>query len=244
MPAFCPSCGQKLVSAPPRPDFCPHCQNEALERGGWEFGDYEILGKIAQGGMGIVYCARQISTNRPVALKMLRSGRQASAEERERFRTEARAASHLDHPNIVPIYEVGEQNGEPYFSMRLLEGNLATLIEEWGAADHRTQGDRAALIAKLARAAHHAHSRGVLHRDIKPTNILMDQHGEPHLGDFGLARIAEKGSTSSNLTSSLARQVTWRRNRLRARRRILPSLLTSTVWARFFIICSLDGRHL
>lgn len=151
-----------------------------------EFGDYELLGEIGRGGQGVVYRARQKSLNRVVALKMLGSGSWASEVHLRRFRREAEAAASLHHPSIVPIHEIGEQDGCCYFSMDLVEGGrLDSEVQEKPLSPHRA----AELIAKLARTVHYAHERGILHRDIKPGNILLDEAGELYLTDFGLARL-------------------------------------------------------
>jgi WD40 repeat protein len=148
-------------------------------------GNYELLEEIARGGMGIVYRARQVNLNRTVAVKLLPGGQFAGETFVKRFRREAEAAASLKHPNIVSIYEVGEHEGQSYFSMELVEGcSLAELTRENPLPARRA----AQIVQTLAEAVHFAHAHGLLHRDLKPSNVLIDQADQPHITDFGLAK--------------------------------------------------------
>jgi TolB-like protein/Tfp pilus assembly protein PilF len=157
-----------------------------------DFGDYELLEQIGRGGQGVVFRARQKSLNRIVALKVIGLGHWATEAHLKRFRLEAEAAATLEHPGIVPIHEVGEREGQCYFSMKFVEGGQLDEVVRRAPMSIRQAVE---LIAKVARTVHYAHEHGILHRDIKPGNILLDAKGEPHLTDFGLARLVESEST-------------------------------------------------
>ncbi|MEO1527399.1 MAG: protein kinase [Planctomycetota bacterium] len=150
-----------------------------------EFGDYSDLVEIGRGGLGIIYRAHQLSLNRTVAIKMIRASSDAAPAQRLRFCLEAETAAKLEHPNIVPIYEVGAHLECPFFAMKLIEGpNLAKWLRE---SDHSIR-DKVEIMIKVSRAIQHAHENGVLHRDLKPANVLIDAQNEPHVTDFGLAK--------------------------------------------------------
>lgn len=203
-PATCPSCGTTLPKTSPQ-GLCAACllrlaladEDHTLDvppplevmSTGAVLGGYEILGILGRGGMGVVYSARQKSLDRKVALKMVRSPQHATATDLARFQQEAAAAARLDHPNIVPVHEIGEANGMCYFTMKLVEKarSLAAELQSGPLPSRKA----AALMIKIARATHYAHQRGVIHRDIKPGNILIDAKGEPCLADFGLAKLLE-----------------------------------------------------
>ncbi len=149
------------------------------------FGDYELIAEVARGGMGVVYRARQVTLGRVVALKMILAGRLANADDVARFRAEAEAAARLQHPNIVAIFDVGEVEGQQFFTMEFIEGVSLARKLAGGPLPGRLA---ATYLRKIAQAVHHAHRQGVLHRDLKPSNILLDLADEPHVTDFGLAK--------------------------------------------------------
>src|SRR5207244_6936248 len=164
----------------------------------WRLGNYQILEEIGRGGMGVIYRARQRHSRRIVALKRILAHHADSHDTLVRFRREAEAATSLDHPNSLPIYEVSEgEDGLPFFSMKFAAGG--SLVENQQALRGETRRV-VALLVKVSRAVEFAHSRGILHRDLKPGNILLDGRGEPMVSDFGLAKWLD---ASSDLTRTL-----------------------------------------
>jgi serine/threonine-protein kinase len=161
---------------------------------------YEILGEVGRGGMGVVYKARQIGLNRLVALKMILAAAHTDAQQRARFQTEAEAVARLQHPNIVQIYEVGEQDGLPYFSLEYVDGGS---LDKRFAGNPQAPRQAAQLIETLARAIHFAHQQGIVHRDLKPANILITPEGIPKISDFGLAKRLGGGDSSQTKTGSI-----------------------------------------
>ncbi len=159
-------------------------------------GDYELIEEIGRGGMGVVFRARQLSLDREVAVKMISRGPLASEQERTRFQAEARAVAQLDHPGIVPVYDVGELDSRPFFSMKLIEGE--TLAQRLSKAPLSSE-EAVELIAQVCLAVEYAHLNGILHRDLKPSNILIDHSGQVHVMDFGLAKRIDD---SSDITRS------------------------------------------
>src|SRR5262245_61386516 len=215
--AQCSVCGLPLPEPSAR---CPHCLlslaldenavgepivNDDRNLRPRYFGDFELLEKIAEGGMGTIWKARQMSVHRIVALKMIHAGHLASAEARVRFEAEIEATARLDHPHIVPLIETGEHDGVHFFTMKLISSGdlskgrgdigLPTLGARTNTSDFRSrQMSLVRLLIKIARAVHYAHLRGILHRDLKPSNVLLDDVGEPYVADFGLAKMLTRQS--------------------------------------------------
>ncbi|GAA5149622.1 hypothetical protein GCM10023213_47560 [Prosthecobacter algae] len=165
-------------------------------------GDYEVIEEIDRGGMGVVYRARQRSLEREVALKMILAGELADRKALRMFRTEAQAAANLHHPNIVPVYEIGEHEMQNYFTMRYIPGGLT--VADWAVSHRGDSRAIAAVVAKISRAVAHAHERGVLHCDLKPSNVLWDPRGEPMVTDFGLARLLDRSEPAATYTAAIA----------------------------------------
>lgn len=205
----CPVCGSALQGGV-RPEFCPVCLlREAVEPGAprpflpegmRRLGDYDLLGEVARGGMGVVFRARQRSLGRIVAVKLLLGGHFAGEAASHRFREEAAAAAALQHPHIVAIHEVGEHEGQPFFSMDFVEGRtLAEMVKEGPLGVRRA----AQLVSVIARAVGYAHRQGVLHRDLKPSNVIVDPFDQPRVTDFGLAKRLESGVETLTATGQI-----------------------------------------
>ena len=204
--ATCQRCGS-LLSGIGEARFCPRCVVLTCLPGGKEKSQshpepdqlcgHVIMAEIGRGGMGVVYRAHDPKLHRDVALKILLAGQFSDSSAMRRFRREAEAAAALDHPNIVTIFEVGEEDGLPWFSMELVRGaSLADILR-----DKTMPAARAAGVAlAIAGALEHAHSRGVVHRDLKPANVLLDESGNPRLVDFGIARQVRDSALGGSLT--------------------------------------------
>jgi eukaryotic-like serine/threonine-protein kinase len=211
--ALCPECGRPIPTAAPE-GLCPACLAlAAVDEPAADpvhtppdqpfanlrfYGDYELIRELGRGAMGVVHLAHQLGVNRPVALKLLAGGAAAGRDFIHRFHTEAATAARLDHPGIVPVYEFGTHDGAYYLAMKYLEGG--TLADRLKAGLLEPP-EIARIMIRIAQAVHHAHQHGVLHRDLKPGNILLDTDGQPCVADFGLARLLE---TDSTLTLSSA----------------------------------------
>ncbi len=190
----CPACDEPIPSGV-EGALCPRCllglagnEGGEVDDGTRRFADYELEGEIARGGMGVIYRARQLGLDRPVAIKMVAGEGLRSASGRMRFQIEAEAIASLDHPNIVSLFESGEQDGQLFYSMQLVTGG--TLADDLKAGQ-TDQAEQLRRFLKVVRAVQYAHSKGILHRDLKPSNILLDDRGEPFLADFGLAKLEE-----------------------------------------------------
>ena len=196
----CPRCGDTLAA---RHGVCPACTARTLLAPDMAYDDepagglasiahYDVIEEIGRGAMGVVFRARDRRLGRIVALKVILTGRLASVAERRRFIVEVEAAARLDHPAIVTMHESGEENGLPWCAMQFIEGETLADRLACGRLEPRAA---AAMAAAVARAVQHAHERGVLHRDLKPGNVILDASGAPHVADFGLARQVDRDST-------------------------------------------------
>ncbi len=192
-PADDPQATQPLRRRSEQSLSVPSVSEETLPR---QFGEYELIERLAQGGMGVVYLARQSRLNRPVAIKMILAGHSATESEVKRFYIEAEAAGSIDHPGIVPVFDIGCREGTHYYSMRYVEGDSLSQKIKAGPLPPRLA---AKYVQKIAEAIHVAHKNGIIHRDLKPGNVLLDKNDNPRITDFGLARLTQ---FSSELTTT------------------------------------------
>lgn len=211
-PGECPTCGQPLTNFGEEEAVCMAClwgsglapasPGEAAEAVGWAIPGHDLLSELSRGGMGVVYRAQQHQPRRVVALKMLLPVHSQSKTLQERFRLEAAALAQMDHPGILPLYQFGEIDGILYFTMKLATGgSLADLLKSGNPEELPPARTAAGWVAVLADTLHYSHQRGVLHRDIKPGNILFDEAGKPCLGDFGLAKQLDEADTGLTRTT-------------------------------------------
>ena len=201
------------------------------------FGEYELIEELGRGGMGVVSRARETARGRVVALKRLLRGPQSTPQDLERFRVESLAAARLSHPHIVSVFQVGECDAQPYFTMQYIEGTtLAQKLVDGPLSAH----DAARLLEPVCRAIHYAHDCGVLHRDLKPSNILIDREGNPYVSDFGLAKRIDIDPTLTpsgaflGTPSYMPPEQAWNNPGSASRSARLP---TSIAWARSCTTC-------
>jgi hypothetical protein len=183
--SICPLCQSTVDATPPPPSPSPPIVAQSAQTRPRTFGRYELIEELGRGGMGVVYKARDPLLDRFVALKLVLHGDYASDAASRRFRREAEAVAQLQHPNVVPVHDFGEEDGVPYYTMDYLTGGDLLACASFTS---RKPAAAAALLAKIARGVHVAHERGIVHRDLKPANVLLTADGEPKVGDFGLAK--------------------------------------------------------
>ncbi len=217
----------------------PQTHSEKVQRGGPRIPGYDLLEKLGEGGMGVVYKARHRDLNRIVALKMIRGGEQARPDHFVRFRIEAEAVASLRHPNIIQIYDIGQVDDLPFVALELLDGGS---LNDHLAGTPRPGRDAARLMVTLSRAIHAAHQAGIVHRDLKPPNVLFTADGVPKITDFGLAKRLESDSnqTESGQIMGSPSYMAPEQARGHTKESALPPMFTR--WERSFTRCSPGAR--